>query len=202
MEPSNSAVNFLKKIQKFFKIKDSIARSLLSGFLGTIVMDMVNFTFWRLKRTEALHGHMAGSVFVNPFRTNQRKNFWLGQVTHQFTGAVLAIPFNYLLKKTGKDHLALKGAFFGTMTWEVVYGIGQKYGLFTTKPHLTKTHYAELLNHLVYGITTAHALVALSEPTTFPDNQSKTSQNTQSKKVQPIYSDTNYDGDISGNHII
>jgi len=184
MEPLNNVLNFLRTIQRVFKIKDSIARSLFSGFLGTLAMDTVNLIFWKLGKTEFLHGHMAGSVYVNAFRTNQRKNFWLGQLTHQLTGASLAIPLNFILKKTGKDHLLLKGAFFGTMAWEVLYGIGQKFGLFTTKPRMTKSHYAELLNHVIYGIVTAQALASLSEPTMFPDNQGDTTahstQNTQS----------------------
>ena len=64
MEPLNNVLNFLKTIQRVFKIKDSIARSLFSGFLGTLAMDTLNLIFWKLGKTEALHGHMAGSVYV------------------------------------------------------------------------------------------------------------------------------------------
>lgn len=92
MEQLNNILNFLKTIQKLFKIKDSIAVSLFSGFLGTLVMDISNYLFWKNRKTEALYGHIAGSVFVRPLRTNQRKNFWLGQFTHIITGSALAIP--------------------------------------------------------------------------------------------------------------
>ena len=171
---------------------DSIAVSLFSGFLGTLVMDASNLLFWKKGRSEVLYGHIAGSIFVRPFRTNQGKNFWLGQLTHQITGCAIAIPLNYILKRTGKDHLALKGAFFGSIAWELIYGIGQRLKLFDVKPHLTKTHYEMLFNHILYGVTVAQALVAFSEPSVFPDVQSKTAQNTQKDTVQPIYSDTNY----------
>ena len=203
MEQLNNIFKSLKTIQRVFKIRDSIAVSLFSGFLGTLVMDASNLLLWKKKKSEALYGHIAGSVFVRPFRTNQRKNFWLGQITHLITGSALAIPLNLILKKTGKDHLALKGAFFGSMTWEFIYGMGQRFGVFSTKPHMTKTHIAELFNNALYGITVAQALVAFSEPSAFPDIQSKTTkQDSPQKTIQPIFSDTNYNVENSDEYVI
>lgn len=181
---------FLKTIQKVLRIKDSITVSLASGILGTLAMDVANFLLWKSKRTEALYGHIAGSVLVRPFRTNQRKNFWLGEIMHLVTGSAIAYPLNYIFQKTGKDNYLLKGAFFGTVTWELIYGIGRRFKLFFVEPHFTKTHYAELLNNILYGMITAQALVTLSEPSMFPDAQSKmTSKNREVNSVQPIYSD-------------
>jgi len=204
MKQLNGIFSFMKTIQKIFEIKDSIAVSLFSGFLGTLVMDASNYLFWKNRKTEALYGHIAGSIYVRPFRTNQRKNFWLGQITHHMTGAALAIPLTLILKKTGKDHLALKGAFFGSITWELIYGMGQRFSVFSTKPHLTKTHFAELFNNTLYGIATAYALATFSEPSMIPEIESKmTAQNTRSKTIQPVYSDTNFDLenlDIYGMH--
>ncbi|MDP4127927.1 MAG: hypothetical protein Q8912_13450 [Bacillota bacterium] len=194
MKQLNDIFSIVRTMQRVFKIKDSIAVSLFSGFLGTLVMDALNYLFWKNRKTEALYGHIAGSVYVRPFRTNQRKNFWLGQITHHITGAALAIPLTLILKKTGKDYLALKGAFFGSITWELIYGMGQRFSVFSTKPHMTKTHFAELFNNTLYGITTAYAIATFSEPSAFLDIQSKTTdaQNKQNNTIQPIYSDTNY----------
>lgn len=191
MEQLNRIFGFFRTMQRVIRMKDSVIVSLFSGVLGTIVMSTANFLFWRKGKTEALYGHIAGSVYVRPFRTNQRKNFWLGQITHHIAGAILAYPLNLLLIKTGKDHALLKGAFFGAVTWEIVYGIGQRYSVFTTKPHMTKTHYAELLNNILYGVATAQALVTLSDPSMFKNNQNKPAvQKTQRNIVQPIYSDS------------
>lgn len=192
MKQVNYMFNIIKTIQRGLKIKDSITVSLFSGFLGTLVMDMSNSILWKKGRSEVLYGHIAGSIFMRPFRTNQRKNFWLGQLTHLITGSALAIPLNYILKKTGKDHASLKGAFLGLITWELIYGIGQRIKLFAVKPHLIKTHYEMILNHILYGVTVAQALVAFSEPSAFPEVQSKvTAPNAPKNSVQPIYSDTN-----------
>lgn len=173
MEQLNNLLNLFSKLQRVLKMKDSIAVSLFSGFLGTLAMNTLNLIFWKKGQTETLYGHIAGSIFVRPFRTNQRKNFWLGEATHFVTGAVLAYPLNLILKKTGKDHLILKGAFFGAVTWEFIYGLGQRFEVFSSKPHFTKTHYAELFNNILYGVTTAQALVAFSDPSMFPNTQTK-----------------------------
>lgn len=193
MEQYNNFVNLFSKMQRVLKMKDSIAVSIFSGLLGTLAMDVSNFIFWKKGKTEALYGHIAGSVYVNPFRTNQRKNFWLGQITHLITGATLAYPLTFLLKKTGKDNFLLKGAFFGAVTWEFIYGMGQRFKVFSTKPRFTKSHYAELFNNIIYGVITAQALVSFSDPSIFPDTQNNTSKTVdpQKNKLQHIYADVN-----------
>ena len=191
MEQLNNVLKLFSKMQRVLKMKDSIAVSIFSGLLGTLAMDASSLIFWKKGKTEALYGHIAGSIYVNPFRLNQRKNFWLGQIMHLITGAVLAYPLNFILKKTGKDNLLLKGAFFGAVTWEFIYGLGQRFEVFSTKPHFTKTHYAELFNNIIYGVVTSQALVAFSDPSMFPNAQNKTASdfNSQQNKVHPIYAD-------------
>jgi riboflavin transporter FmnP len=187
MEQLSNLLKLFSKMQRVLKMKDSIAISIFSGLLGTLAMDTSNLIFWRKGNTETLYGHIAGSIFVNPIRLNQRKNFWLGQIMHLITGAVLAYPLTFILKKTGKDQLLLKGAFFGAVTWEFIYGIGQRFDVFAVRPRLTKTHYAELFSNIIYGVITAQALVAFSDPSMFPNTQTAT--DTQKDKLQPIYAD-------------
>jgi riboflavin transporter FmnP len=191
MEQLSNLLNLLGKMQRVLKMKDSVAVSIFSGLLGTLAMDISNLIFWKKGKTETLYGHIAGSIFVNPLRLNQRKNFWLGQAAHIVSGAVLAYPLNLILKRTGKDKLLLKGAFFGAVTWEIIYGLGRRFSVFSTKPHFTKTHYTELFNNIIYGVTTAQALVTFSDPSTFPNTQNKTATafDTPKNTVHPSYSD-------------
>ncbi len=195
MEQLSNLFKVFSKIQRVLKMNDSITVSIVSGLLGTLAMDISNLVFWRKGKTETLYGHIAGSVFVSPFRLNQRKNFWLGQIMHLITGAVLAYPLTLLLKKTGRDNLLVKGAFFGTVTWEFIYGIGQRFKVFSIKPHLTKTHYAELFSNIIYGVATAQALVTFSDQSMFPSTQNETTaaSDTQKNIVQPIYADLKAD---------
>jgi len=60
----------------------------------------------------------------------------------------------------------------------------------------TKSSYSEIWQHLVYGLVTSNAIVALADPTIFPNKESLTTQlATQEKQpvqsVQSIYSDVN-----------
>lgn len=170
------------------KIKDSIVLGLIGGLAGTIVMGLSNTFLWRTKKTEALYGHLSGSMIMRGFRTNQTKNFILGQIIHTFTGGILGIPFVYLLKKTGKDHHLIKGVLFGGLSWGILYDFGQKMGLFYNKIHLTKTHYSALFNNLLFGITMAHTVYSLADSSVFPETVSHTTAQPENLKATTSYS--------------
>ncbi len=54
---------------------------------------------------------------------------------------------------------------------------------------MTKTHYAELFNNILYGLATAQALVTFSNPLIFSDTQSKTTTQKIKKDAEPISTD-------------
>lgn len=165
-----------------FNIKDHIILSLLSGLLGTLVMDISNVLLWRTKKAEMLYGHLAGSMIMRGYRTNRTKNFALGQIFHLITGSALAIPIYGVLKASGKKYHLIKGAFMGLVSWGVLNNFGQRMGIFSTKAHLTKTHYAALWNNLVYGLTTAELITRLGNKTVFnkqTQNLSAFNENTE-----------------------
>ncbi|EGW39360.1 hypothetical protein DOT_2645 [Desulfosporosinus sp. OT] len=59
---------------------------------------------------------------------------------------------------------------------------------------MTKTHFAELFNNTIYGIVTAHAIAAFSEPSMYPDVPNKTAaQSLKKDTVSAIYSDVNFE---------
>lgn len=160
-------------------MKDSIMISLLAGFIGTTLMDLSDALLWRTKKTEMLTGHLAGSMIMRGFRTNRAKNFVLGEILHMITGAALGIPVFQLFKRTGTDNHLIKGAFAGMLSWGILYNFGQRTKLFSSKPHFTKSHFSALWNNLLYGVTTAQAIVSLSDPSLFPEqNQSAHTQAT------------------------
>lgn len=164
----SKVIKVLPWLQKITGIKDSIVVGIVGGLVGTLIMDLSNLMLWRRKKTEMLYGHIAGSLLMSSLRTNQRKNFILGQISHMMVGSLLGIPMTYVFKKTGRDHHLLKGIGMSWLTWSVFYDLGQRLGIFRAKPHLTKTHYAALWDNLVYGIATAQAIVAVSDPSLFP----------------------------------
>ncbi|AFM41365.1 hypothetical protein Desaci_2413 [Desulfosporosinus acidiphilus SJ4] len=146
--------------------KDSIVTGLLGGFIGTLCMDISNALIFKVGGTEKLYGHLAGQFFVSPFRTNQRKNFLLGELLHFSVGAIFGLPTIFMLKKTGKDHYLSKGLITSMLTWGILYTGGQKIGFFK-KLRFTKTHYSAALNNVIYGLVSAKTMVSLAEPTMF-----------------------------------
>jgi len=177
------------------KTKDSIVTGLLGGFVGTLCMDITNALIFKAGKTEKLYGHLAGQFFVSPLRTNQRKNFVLGELLHFSVGAIFGLPTIYMLKKTGKDHYLSKGLVTSMLTWGLLYTGGQKVGLFK-KLRFTKSHYSAAFNNVIYGLVSAKTMVSLADPTMFDIQDKKqvvninTVQNTDDIKfVQPQPSD-------------
>lgn len=166
LSKTSSFFKIFSFLQRIGKLQDSITTGLLGGFIGTLFADLSNLLLFKARKTEALYGHVSAQLFVAPFRTKQRKNFILGELLHLAVGSVFGIPIFYILKKTGKDHYLSKGLVASMFTWGVLYTGGQKVGLFK-KLRLTKTHYSAAWNNLVYGLTSAQAIVSLADPTIF-----------------------------------
>ncbi|AFM40372.1 hypothetical protein Desaci_1346 [Desulfosporosinus acidiphilus SJ4] len=154
----------------FFKTKDSVVTGLLGGLVGTLFMDITNAVIYKAGGTEKLYGHLAGQFFVSPLRTNQRKNYVLGELLHFSVGSVFGLPTMYMLKKTGKDHYLSKGLVTSMLTWGLLYTGGQKIGLFK-KLRFTKTHYSAAFNNVIYGLVSAKTMVSLADPTMFHDKK-------------------------------
>lgn len=147
------------------KMKDSITIGLLGGLVGAIFMDISNLLIFKAGKTETLYGHIAGGLFVAPFRTKQPKNFILGELTHLGIGSIFGIPLICILKKTGKDHHLIKGVFISMISLGSLI-LGQGLGILK-KFGLTKTFYSAIWNHLVYGLVSAQAIVMLADPIIF-----------------------------------
>lgn len=163
--------NISKWIGSQKKMKDSVIVALLGGVAGTIAMDISNFLLWRKGKTEHLFGHLAGSMMMQAIRTNQRKNYILGEIFHLITGSALGLVQLEFLKKYGKDHHLIKGAGVGLVTWGLLYNFGQRMNFFSRRGHLTKTKYASIWHHLLYGLVSSQTIVILADSSLFIKNR-------------------------------
>ncbi len=173
---------FISSLQNIVKIEDSITTGLLGGLIGTFFMDLSNLLIFKAGKTETLYGHIAGGLFVAPYRTKQRKNFILGEIAHFGIGSIWGIPLTYIFKKTGKDHHLLKGTLISMLSLGTLIG-GQKLGMLK-KFRLTKTFYSALWNHLVYGLVSAQTIVWFSDPIIFASSNSKEISRETSRQVK------------------
>lgn len=191
-------LTFMMKLSQI-KIKDSLAVGIIGGLIGVLCMDISNLILWRAKKTEGLYGHLAGSMIMKPSRLNKGKNFLIGQLFHMMVGSAIGVFMSQLLKKTGRDYHLLKGGFLSVLTWGILYNFGQRMGFYRMNPRLTKSGYAAIWHHLIYGLATSHAIVALADPAIFPHKESgaeklnnKANEVLRRKDIRTIYSDINF----------
>lgn len=185
------------EIKRMKKINDSLVVGILGGLIGVACMDISSLILWRTKKTEVLYGHLAGSMIMNPFRLNKGKNFLVGQIFHMSVGSGIGVGMTEILKKYGKDHHNIKGGFLSVAVWSVLYNFGQRMGFYRMNPRQIKTSYSAIWHHLIYGLVTSNAIVALADPTMFSketsaNNKAATNERTSVQFNQPIYSDVNY----------
>jgi len=178
------------------RIKDSMLVGMLGGLVGVICMDFSSLLLWRNQKTEGLFGHIAGSMIMNPFRLNKRKNFLIGQLFHMSVGSGIGIGMVEILKKYGKDHHIVKGGFLSIAVWSILYNFGQRMGFYRMNPRLTRSSYSTILNHLIYGLVTSNTIVALADPTIFQKKESSINpvtvqRNNSGQSAQSIYSKVN-----------
>ncbi|MHB8126465.1 MAG: hypothetical protein ACYDEJ_12660 [Desulfitobacteriaceae bacterium] len=163
----NQLIGLWKLIKKGGQIKDTLLLGSMGGLLGTIAMTLSNLILFRLRKTEILYGHIAGSLLMRPFKTNKGSNFILGQLMHFFTGSGVGLLMVTIFKKFGTDHSLFKGSAMGIFSWHALYTIGQRLDIYSARPHLTKTGYSALWNNLLYGLVTSQAILWLAHPSVF-----------------------------------
>lgn len=195
-------INALKTLHKIWLlakqgkcIKDSVALGVIGGFLGSVAMALSNFIIFKSGKTEILYGHIAGSIFMKPFKTNKGKNYALGQIFHLVSGSGAGLLMVQIFKRFGTDLALLKGAMVGTFTWQALYNVGQRLKIYTANPHLTKTGYSSLWNNFVYGVVSAYTIRWLAHPSVF--NTKKLNEK-QHINTDTIYNQT-YQGQKSEN---
>ncbi|KUO77054.1 MAG: hypothetical protein APF81_01065 [Desulfosporosinus sp. BRH_c37] len=148
-------------------LKDTVALGVVGGFLGAVAMALSNSLIYKAGKTEIRYANIAGSIFMRPFRTKQPKNFVLGEMFHLANGSASGLLMVQIFKRFGTDLALLKGSMLGMFTWEALYTAGQRLGIYTAKPHLTKTGYSAIWNNFVYGVVTAYSIRWLAHPSVF-----------------------------------
>lgn len=151
------------------KLDDSLVLGLFGGFIGTLLMDLSNLFIYKAGKTETLYGHIAGGLLMAPWRTKQRDNFILGQLTHFVIGSLWGVPLFYLLKKTGKDHPGIKGLVMSAISLGSLI-ISIKIGLLK-KFRRTRTFYSAIWNHLIYGFVATRMILWMAGSHVFQEKK-------------------------------
>ncbi len=132
-----SEIYFLIKRGKL--IKDSVLLGVTGGFLGAVAMALSNLLLYKAGKTEILYGHIAGSIFMRPYKTKRRKNYILGEIYHLLSRSAIGVLMVQIYKIFGTDLALLKGTILGMFTWESLFQCRSKVKIWTSNPPLTKS---------------------------------------------------------------
>ncbi|HBV85901.1 MAG TPA: hypothetical protein DEF42_04385 [Desulfosporosinus sp.] len=174
-------LNGLNQISKTKSVKDYLIVGLISGAVGSIVIELVNLLLGK----KLLFGKLASSMIINPLRSNRLKNILIGELMHLTVGASIGAAITTLLKKTGKDFLIIKGTFAGLLAWIGLHNLGNRMDLFSIKPHSTKNHFFAFIQHVLYGISTSAVIKYLAKTDTFQDTSiTKTERQSSERNLE------------------
>ncbi|WP_052090830.1 hypothetical protein [Desulfosporosinus sp. HMP52] len=183
----------LNLYQKIPRIKDTTILGLISGTLGVLAMDTFDIIAWLKGKHEMLYGHLSGSMIFHPIRTHRRENFIIGKFMHVITGGALGCLVTWYLQKTGKDHHLIKGSMIGLGSWLILYEFGQNRGWFALKARKSSSFYISILANIIYGATTAQAIVSLADSSVFDRNPNTANKTITNKSIyntpEPTYSE-------------
>lgn len=150
-----------------YKIKDWLILAFLSGVIGTLAMDAVNYPFYKRKKIKMMYGNMAGSVLMSGLRVKRKENFLIGQIYHMLTGGMLGLFSFMVLKVSGKDNYIIKGLCSGAIIWATVNNLSQRLRIFRTTIRNSEGYYISLLANITYGLVTTVLIVLLGNPSMF-----------------------------------
>lgn len=138
-------------------MKDKLARVLVAGLIGGIVMDVFDYLLHIMKLSEYTHWHWASIVTYG----HQPASFGevvFGEMTNLIFTMILAVIFAFGLSRVIANHnLKLRGLTFGIGVWFVVNALAVMYGL----PDLDLTlglTISNLITAIIYGLTMSSVL--------------------------------------------
>ncbi|MDW7674027.1 MAG: hypothetical protein SCK28_05765 [Bacillota bacterium] len=113
----------------FFKlpIRDKIALSVFSGFLGTLVMYLVGIPLYFLNISKLIYLIYAIELFVTPEIARTTAGQISGGLVGLLVGGGLAFGFKLIIEWTGFDWIWIKALGYGAMIWFFWVGITRNF---------------------------------------------------------------------------
>jgi hypothetical protein len=141
-------------------IKDEITAGFLAGSLGSIVKSILNMIVHNVKLVSYSYADLAASLFVKADAVHGLPIHTLGVITDIFLGASLGIILLYIIKRTGRNNLWLKGVVFGSAIW-LIARLLLNMGVTNLIPQGAGFGYMSLLEHWIFGLVTLYSINAI-----------------------------------------
>lgn len=146
------------------KIKDRITLGVASGLIGIILKTAMDELFLRKKISKRSFRETASGVWVSSHRQAiSLEGQLLGSMLDLGMGMVGAVGQVYILSKTGKDNLFVKGNFFGVAYGSIITALLSALPTNKVKPKDAKSNLSYLASHAIFGIGTTYAASILGD---------------------------------------
>jgi hypothetical protein len=153
------------------RIKDPLLLGGFAGLIGNAVKLAGNiFNAYVLKISSTTYAEIAAGIFMTKKERRKKMGLVVGSIADLAIGALLGIPVVYFLRYTGKDHAVIKGLGYGHFAWVLFYGaLGSLFGAQGVFPLNASTNLSAIINHSLYGMTTAAVISKFGDPSLFPE---------------------------------
>lgn len=174
------------------QIKDRITLGIVSGLIGIILKITSDEIFLRTNISKRSFRETAAGVWVNTHRQAKSINGQiLGSLLDLGMGMLGSVVQVFVLTKTGKDKLFVKGSFFGMVFGSLITALLSALPTNKVKPKDAVSNLAYMVSHAIFGLGTTYSISLLGDKSlwdtppyndyirpTQPTSAEKTKQNT------------------------
>ncbi|KUO59878.1 MAG: hypothetical protein APF84_03080 [Gracilibacter sp. BRH_c7a] len=133
-------------------MKDNVLRAASVGIIATIIKDISDILYKSIGYQGFSIIEMSAGVFLEPEYFSSIYLYIIGYTAHYMVGIILGIIFYRFLFNYGYENSILKGIFFGLVSWLLLCGAFNHFGLSYVKPQNEQGVMMVLVDHIVFGI--------------------------------------------------
>lgn len=150
------------------KIKDRHVLGIVAGLCGFAVKTLIDEISTRYGFSERAYRHTAAGVWVNSRRqANNWKGGLLGAVMDAGLSMLGGVFKVMLLCKNGRDHLLLKGAFYGSTFGAIITAMLSGFSANKVKPKDAGSNLSYVFATTIYGIVCTFVAAKLGHDSLF-----------------------------------
>lgn len=151
-----------------FKIKDRIVLGVVAGLAGNVVKMVIDEVSLKKRISQRSFRETAAGVWVSSSKEAKSINGQLlGGLLDFGMGALGGISSVYLLSKTGRDHIAVKGITSGIAIGSFITFIMGTLPKNTVRPKDAASNLSYMLSHAGYGLVTTFIAAKLGHPSLY-----------------------------------
>jgi hypothetical protein len=150
-----------------FKIKDRVALGVFAGLCGNLTKTAIDEISYQLKISQRSFRETASGVWVSKKQSRSAKGQVLGALLDFGMGTIGGIGTVYLLSKTGRDQLMIKGVASGIALGSTITALVSAFPQNRARPKDAASNLSYMVSHAAYGIVTTYVAAKLGDPSLY-----------------------------------